>query len=375
MVSAWHKDMQTIFKDYGFKLGFRPELELGIPKGSIDCVWEAMEPIQQYFIAFEFETAKSGSQVVENLVKVLSIPSQRRPRFLIQIYKDELRNRDREYINEIAKTFPVTVKIIDNVGSEIDTASQRVIIEVFNWIGEYVKIPIQFLDKLEEIIPKEKVIKIFHYGETSSNNLKYLDNALHYSAENRLLWIKSVLTNKKNFEKDFASLIDYDIVILSDVSFKYIDLTSLEDFLEKEVKQKGKSIILTGGYGLTKKYNRLKQYLGGTICKYDGKSRIGDSGIKIDSGIGTGLSFGGINPFKATDNTDVKARWNIGDLPAIIIHRVGNGKVVTFTSDCSPAWGTASIETQVFKDMWKEILTSFYISKNIKLSIHRKAQE
>jgi len=35
--------------------------------------------------------------------------------------------------------------------------------------------------------------------------------------------------------------------------------------------------------------------------------------------------------------------------------------VVIFTSDCSPAWGTPSIESEKFKDMWKQIMEKYVI--------------
>jgi hypothetical protein len=54
------------FKYYGEMLGFKAEVEVKIPRGKMDCVWESKEPVSEYFIAFEFETAIKGPQIVEN---------------------------------------------------------------------------------------------------------------------------------------------------------------------------------------------------------------------------------------------------------------------------------------------------------------------
>jgi len=73
---------------------------------------------------------------------------------------------------------------------------------------------------------------------------------------------------------------------------------------------------------------------------------------KVDTALGKLLQFRRLYPFKThpeqIDNLEAKDVYN-------------KGKDVTFTSDCSPAWGTGSIDTQGFKDMWKEILTNRYI--------------
>jgi len=148
-------------------LGFKAEAEVKIPRGKIDCVWESKEPVSEYFIAFEFETAIKGPQIVENLVKALSLPSQMRPRFLVQIYRDELEDANREYIENISSKLPITIKIIDNVGSDVEKACPSIITELFNWISEYAEIPEEFLARLEKIPAKENIIKVFHYGESS----------------------------------------------------------------------------------------------------------------------------------------------------------------------------------------------------------------
>jgi uncharacterized membrane protein len=362
MNSEWHKRMQEKFEYYGKALGFKAETEVKIPKGKIDCVWESREPVSQYFIAFEFETAITGSQIVENLVKVLSLPPQMRPRFLVQIYKGEL-NRNKEYIENISTTLPITVKIIDGVGNDVERASSRIIIELFNWIGEYAEIPKEFLTKLESIVLKENIIKVFHYGEPSRSHLQYLDKALR-SFKNYLLWIKSVSTEKDRNKilDEFRSLHEFDVVILSDVSPKYCDTNSLRNFLEDEVKQKGKSIILTGGYGLTKEYNLElgKENLGGTIGKRSPNGTIVNISRSKDN-IGIGLTFRGFNYFRPNDSDDVIAYWNKDNLPALIVHKLGKGRIIIFTSDCSPAWGTPSIETEEFKEMWKQIMEKYCI--------------
>jgi hypothetical protein len=50
------------------------------------------------------------------------------------------------------------------------------------------------------------------------------------------------------------------------VNPKYCDLARLKGFLEAEVREKGKSLILTGGFGLTPQYNDLgEENLGGRV--------------------------------------------------------------------------------------------------------------
>jgi hypothetical protein len=126
----WHDSMQERFKQYGEKLGFIAETEVRIPRGKIDCVWVTSEPVSEYFIAFEFENSVNKAQNVENLVKMLSLPPQMRPRFLVQIYRKSLRDFIREYIEDISIKLPITIKIIDGVGDEVEEACVKLIIFV-----------------------------------------------------------------------------------------------------------------------------------------------------------------------------------------------------------------------------------------------------
>ncbi|MGQ9469300.1 MAG: hypothetical protein ACUVTD_05680 [Nitrososphaerales archaeon] len=195
MSREWHKEMQKKFREYGRTLKFIVERgEKGIPKGRIDCVWELEKPIPQYFIAFEFETSQNIRNTVANLSKVLSIPPQRMPRFLIQIYEKKLKEEDKEYLQDIARTLPVAIKTIDGVGSDVDDACQNVLVELFNWIGEHIEIPDEFLHSLERIIPRERIIKVLHFGEGYPNHLGFLNNVLYFAlkGKDRLIWIKSV---------------------------------------------------------------------------------------------------------------------------------------------------------------------------------------
>jgi len=361
MSSGWHEGMKEKLEYYGKVLGFKAKKEVRIPKGEVDCIWESKEPVSEYFIAFEFETATTGSQIVENLVKALSLAPQMRPRFLVQIYRDELKDKNREYIEKISSTLPITIKIIHNVGNDVEKASLAIIIELFNWIGKYAEIPKEFLTGLEKIVSKQNIVRVFHYGEPSRSHLEYLDDALRYT-KNYLLWIKSIPTekDKNKILNEFQSLPEFNVVILSDVSLKYCDIPSLRNFLEDEVKRKGKSMILTGGYGLTRKYNLElgRENLGGEVGKRSPNGTV----VKIaksKDGIGSGLTFKGFNYFKPVDPEEVIASWDKEDLPALIVHKIGRGKVIIFTSDCSPAWGTPSIETEGFKEMWKQIIEKY----------------
>lgn len=187
------KRLRDKFLKIGTMLGFYSNPELSIPKGQIDCVWEKREwnMPPYYFAAFEFETGTTGPQIVENLVKELSIPPPKRPRFLIQVYRDTPKNI--EYLEKISSTLPIATKIIHNVGNDVEKASRVVLIEIFNWINEYVELPLEFVSK----VANQSIPKIFHYGELSSSHLRYLDSALRYKLAKRPLWINSMPTKKK----------------------------------------------------------------------------------------------------------------------------------------------------------------------------------
>lgn len=355
----WHSLIQNNLAEYGKKLGFEIGTELHIPRGRIDCVWEAKEPVPYYFIAFELETSTSGSQIVENMVKVLSLPPQKRPRFLVQIYRNHPKSL--EYLEKIAETLPITTKIITSVGSNIQEASEKILLEVFNWISEYVVIPQQFLSRLERVVSRTNIYTVFHYGELTPSHLDYLDKALRFSIKEKILWIDSVCTDKNRYK--FPSLTKYDLVIISDVSTKYCDLNALENFLENDVKEKGKSLILTGGHGLTKKYHLEfgKEKLGGKVGgRFDEKDLL--TPVKIvnsKNNIGHGLEFKGFNIFKPVDPKEVIGYWDKDNYPALIVHQLGMGNVIVFTSDCSPAWGRPAIDKEDFKEMWRSILGNY----------------
>ncbi|HIE23700.1 MAG TPA: hypothetical protein EYP68_05675 [Candidatus Korarchaeota archaeon] len=365
--------MKEKFKSYGETLGLRAETEVKIPKGRIDCIWETKEPISEYFIAFEFETATSGSQIVENLVKSLSLAPQRRPRFLVQVYKEELSEDNREYLERISSILPIAIKIISNVGENVEEAAKKVMIDLFNWIGEYAEISKEFISNLERIIPSEKIIKIFHYGEEKRSHLEYLDRALR-NINDFLVWIRSTpkQENKKKVLSAFQDLQNYDVVIISDVKPEECDMDSLRKFLAEEVRKKGKSLILTGGWGLTKEYNRELgiENLGGKVIK----RKDDEVAIESEKGFGFGLIFKGFNVFEPANPEEVIAFFKPKDLPshqvkerypALIVHKNGKGNVIIFISDCSPTWGTPAINTEEFRDMWKRIIENYCINRNI----------
>lgn len=360
--------MQEKFKEIGEKLSFVSVTEFRIPKGEvgsswIDCVWLYEEPVLQIFVAFEFETATTGSQIIENLVKALGLPLQLRPRFLVQIYKDKLKNK--EYIETIASTLPIAIKIFDDVGDNVDAVWESIVIELFNWIGAHANISEKFLDKLEEILPKEKIVKIFHYGEPTYNDQQYLNKALYgLKSKNCLVWLKSnpIEKRREKIAEIFGSLSRFDIVILSDVSLKYCDVSSLRNFLNEEVKQKGKCLIITGGYGLTTKYNQLgKENLGGLVER-GSHSNEAVSIKKSNICVGEGLRFNGFNYFVPINKREVVAYWDKDNLPALVVHKLGKGTVIIFTSDCSPSWGTPSIRTEEFKKFWRLAVKKYCFS-------------
>jgi hypothetical protein len=318
--------MQEKFKQYGEKLGFIAETEVRIPRGKIDCSWVTSEAVSEYFIVFEFENSVNKAQNVENLVKMLRLPPQMRPRFLVQIYRESLRDDDREYIEGIASKLPITIKIIDSVGNDIEEACVKSIINLFNWIAEYAELSEGLIKRLEGILGKDRIVKIFHYGEPSWSHLRYLDDALRYPKD-YLLWLVSIprQNDAHTIQNEFRRLQEYDIVIISDANPKYCDLATLKRFLEAEVGEKGKSLILTGGVGLTSQYNDLgEENLGGRVR---GRSNQEVKIAENEFDIGVGLTFKGFNHFKPK-NAEVLAGWEITkrgkvDWPALIVNRVG----------------------------------------------------
>ena len=117
---------------------------------------------------------------------------------------------------------------------------------------------------------------------------------------------------------------------------------------------RGKTLILTGGYGLVKKYNSIlgTENIGGII-----KGKL-DKRVTITSGLGKGLSFGGFNRFIANNPEEIISKWD-NEYPALIAHKCGKGQVIIFTSDCSPAWGTTAINEDEFKEMWAMIRETY----------------
>lgn len=351
--SSWHEDMVDRVGEVGRSLGFRSKVEEGVRggRGRIDCVWCVDEPILEYLVAFEFETATSGAQIVENLIKVLSIPPQIRPRFLIQIYRDRIRSRRvREHVERIAGSLPVATRIVDGVGVDIDKAVSKVMVELFNWIGRYASFSERLVERLRKILPG-RVTRIFHYGEPRESHLEYLDGALS-SCRDRIACIVSIPTRKVK-PGEFDELEKFDVVIISDVPPRNVDFEKLKEYIERKVKNGGK-LILTGGYGLTKGYNVLEEYLGGVVGSRCGRK------VEVsleELGVEGTLTFRGFNRFtvRASD-VEVIARWSFGDYPALARRRIGGGEIILFTSDCSPAWGSPSIEEPTFKEMWRKLV-------------------
>lgn len=327
-------------------------------------MWGLDKPISQYFVAFEFETSTDIRNTIPNLMKVISLQPQRYPRFLVQIYKGKLKDKDLLYLEDIISKLPVATKIIDNVGDDPEVAAKNVLIKLFNWISMYSNIQDEFMNRLKKIIPRDKMIRILHYGEGAPNHLIYLDNALFYTFydKDKLMWLKSIWHKEEKLSKllkmDDAK--DLDIVIISDYSIKNGEIKQLRKYIEEYVFKKGKNLIITGGVGLTRKYNELgNEVLGGSIkSNFPKKVKIKEN----KSNIGVGLEFGGYNSFKPKDQEEVIAYWDNGE-PALIVHKYGKGQIIIFTSDCSPSWGTPSIKKDEFKIMWRQLIEK-YISKN-----------
>jgi hypothetical protein len=351
--------MKTQFERIGSALGFSTRSELSIPTGKVDCIWEVKNPCYPPYIfaAFEFETSTTGTQIVGNLAKQLSVPPPQRPRFLIQVYRDTPRYLD--YLEEISSKLPLSTKIIPDVGADPEQASQQVLIDVFNWMSEYIELPLQFVNNVETVI-NYTIPKIFHYGELNTRHLIPLDRAIKTSME-QAVYIRSVPTQREEYA--FPPLDNYDIVILSDVSLQYCAIEKIRQFLT-QVQMAGKSLIITGGYGLTKDYHVQlgAETIGGIIGQRFSTGRIkrlGKTHARIKTGIGSGLAFRGFNIVKPENADEVISTWDIGDHPALIIHSHGKGHVILFTSDLSPSWGTDAIDDQRFMNMWKTITEDY----------------
>ena len=355
--SPWHEQLKGQILNIGRELGFHSKEEVIIKegRGKIDCVWYIDKPILEYFIAFEIETSTSGPQIVENLVKILSVPSQIRPRFLIQIYKDRFKEeRIREHINRIANSLPVAAHIIENVGDNIDNAISKILIDSFNWICQYVTLSDELINRLKAVLPN-RVLNIFHYGEPTFSHLRYLDNAIK-NCEDKIIHIKSIPKLDNGIPIEFKELYKFDIVIISDISPKYVDLKAIKNYIEKNVIKNGTMLIITGGHGLTKGYNILKDYLGIIIESREDKQKeytMNLDGINI-SGY---LTFGGFNKVKVIDpDVEVISNWSFENYPALIRRKIGKGEIIVFTSDCSPTWGTPSIKGMEFNKMWRKLV-------------------
>jgi len=364
--SLWHDVLQNKIKDIGEELGFHSNTEVRVrgSKGYIDCVWYIDKPILEYLIAFEFETQTSGAQIVENLVKVLSLPSQLRPRFLVQIYRDKIKEKTLEYIRRIASSLPVAAYIIEDVGNDVDKATLKIIIGTFNWICSYATISHKLIDQLRRILPAERVMNIFHYGELTSSHLEYLDTALR-TFEDKVIHIISIPEDREKQPDEFKELYKFDVVIISDVYPKNVNFEALKQYIEEDVVKRGKKLVITGGWGLTKGYNVLETYLGGIIeSKWPEKDSKNKKEVYMDLknlGLKGNLVFKGFNKFRlSTSDVEVISRWSFEDYPALVRRSVGKGEIIIFTSDCSPAWGTPSLKDpqkrELFNRMWRKLI-------------------
>ncbi len=180
----------------------------------------------------------------------------------------------------------------------------------------------------------------------------------------------------------FPILKDFDLVIINDSPQCCVDFDVLRNFIENEVKDKGKTLMLIAGYGLGKSYNsELKSYLGGEVGKrfpdhlklkskrYSEESirkskelvdKLRES-IEIENGPGKGLRFKGFVIFKPYDVKEVLWNFKVENIslhnkePAFIVHRVGRGNLVIFTSCCHKDWGKYAMTQPTFTDVWREL--------------------
>ena len=153
----------------------------------------------------------------------------------------------------------------------------------------------------------------------------------------------------------FKELQYFDVVIISDT--RKVNFRAIERYIDVAVREKGKKLVITGGVGLTKRYNYLlERYFGGVLesksaCWKEVKMRLKNLGLEDT------LTFKGFNRFKPrTPNLEILAKWDSEDYPALVRRKIGRGEVILFTSDCSPVWGTPSIQKHGFKEMWKRII-------------------
>lgn len=357
---GWHKETVRKIKEIGEKLGFKVVVEAPLGKRRIDCLWVIKRPVLNCFVAFEVENKKEPNLL--NIAKILTIPTHLRPRFLFQIYKYRLGKKAKASLEDFKKNIETlaTVETIDNVGENIDEAIFKSLWFINSYSFPYNNLSEELIDKIREVfssITKFKVYKVLHYGEPSISHLQYLDNVLR-SMESYLMWIHSVPKAKnKSLRQRGIEVSKYDIVILSDVKLEQSDIEVVNDFLLNNVK-KGKSLIITGGIGFSTGYNRLSNHLGYKILKSLWKKS--ELTWKVNLSIGS-MIFKGYNKVKVVDsNVEVLAQWNTED-PAVLYKKFGNGKILIFTSDCSPDWGVLAVKTAEFYKMWKSILEYYII--------------
>jgi hypothetical protein len=253
-------------------------------------------------------------------------------------------------------------------------------------------------------------IKIFHYGGLypsvpqknylrERNQLKVFDHILlklgftysnlttvpsQYNVNNE--W--GIKWGKKFWiaPTQFPSLENYDLVIINDSSRSCIDFPVLRNFIEDGIKEKGKTLIIIAGYGLGETYNsELKSYLGGEVGKRFPKdkpkghkkqcncedcqwvNRMRES-IELEDGPGRGLKFRGFVIFKPYDVKEVLWNFKVKNTslhsrePAFIIHNIGKGKLIIFTSCCHKDWGKYAMGQKAFMDVWRELFNIIYSS-------------
>jgi len=385
---SWHDCLQMEIKRAGEELGFEARME---KLGEItfpfrpDCVWLLRKPWDYIVAAFEIE---SYGPSLHNIAKYVSL-GEKKPWIVMQICKNELDKKSKEEkikgYEEFAKLMPMNVKIIHGVGKDdVKKTACKIVAALISYIKQNFNLSDDFVERYinytegncnewvkshrilrigEEKRYKEDINKLFNHDWLSAEE-QISPYIVKLAEKIHLVLVKGYSgddVNLKNLEHIREKLSEYDVFILNDISLKNKELYRIvEYFLREHVEKEGKTLIVTGGYGLTKSYDVLLKDLGWKIHdRVEGKRvRLVFTEEANDIKVPGKLVFRGYNRVKVSKDTIVWARWGNkyeGDV-ALAYKEYGKGRVIIFTSDCTPFWGGEVMTKKEFRELWYKIL-------------------
>jgi len=269
----------------------------------------------------------------------------------------------------------------------------------------------QYVSCLKETFPQmqkdvklcnARFIKILRLGEPNQEHKLYLDRTIQkYNVRHRysvdlgkeanililesyckdeigenplkLWWSSFSHTELERNDQVLEKILNnYDVLIISDIgisvnvkisdTIRYSIGDIIEEFLEL-MKHKPKVLVITGGIGIRRYHRVLKKFgwdLKSDVTGHYTLKRHGRSDLYIPSE----LSFKGYNKVEVDDTTQVHALWSDTDDPALISKDYYHGRIIMFTSDCSPEWGRG-IRKNVheFEKFWFSIIDKLIFPK------------